>query len=77
MIIKDKAKNGQIVNALKFYLGVCGHDLKETADTPSIDMVDSMQLLFGNKHSKAYRSAKNRVGVTSKQVNAARQAFKK
>ena len=112
MIIKDQAKNGQIVNAIKSYdeltddeqarliipagqskddyinyqvrynkkgrlLGVAVHELKETAEDTGIDIVDSMQLLFGNKHSKAYQAAKKRVGVTNDQVNSARLVIKR
>jgi len=107
MIIKDQAKNGQIVNAIKSYteltgeerarliipagqsqddfisyqvrynkkgklLGVTVHEMKKATEDTGIDMVDSMQLLFGSKHSKAYQAAKKRVGVTNKQVNDAR-----
>lgn len=112
MIIKDQAKNGQIVNAIKSYdelndeeqarliipagqskndyinyqvrynkkgklLGVAVHEMKETKEDTGIDMVDSMQLLFGNKHSKAYQSAKKRAGVTNKQINDARLVIKR
>ena len=112
MIIKDQAKNGQIVNAIKSYteltgeerarliipagqsqddfisyqvrynkkgrlLGVAVHELKETAEDTGIDIVDSIQLLFGNKHSKAYQAAKKRAGVTNDQVNSARLVIKR
>lgn len=40
-----------------------------------IDMVDSMQLLFGKQHSKEFQQAKKRAGVTIKQVNAARKVW--
>ena len=42
-----------------------------------INIVDSMQLLFGSKHSEAYQAAKKRVGVTNKQVNDARLVIKR
>lgn len=57
-------------------LGVAVHEMKETAEDTGIDIVDSMQLLFGSKHSKAYQAAKKRVGVTNKQVNDARLVIK-
>lgn len=112
MIIKDRAKNGQVLNAIKSYdeltdeelanliipdgqskddyinyqvrynkkgklLGVSVYEMKENKEDAGIDMVDSMQLLFGNKHSKTYQSAKKRAGVTNKQVNAARLVIKR
>ena len=57
-------------------LGVAVHELKETTEDTGIDIVDSMQLLLGSKHSKAYQAAKKRVGVTNEQVNGARVAIK-
>lgn len=57
-----------------------GYELSEKylskSKNTGIDIVDSMQLLLGNKHSKAYQAAKKRVGVTNKQVNDARVAIK-
>lgn len=57
-----------------------GYELSEKylnkSKNTGIDIVDSMQLLFGRKHSKAYQSAKKRVGVTNEQVNDARVAIK-
>lgn len=41
-----------------------------------IDIVDSMQLLFGKKHSRNYESAKKRVGASSEEINVARRSEK-
>lgn len=50
-------------------------------DEPTIDIVDSMQLLFGDKMSKAYRDAKKRVTsvthVSNDDIDAARRIFHK
>lgn len=43
----------------------------------SIDMVDSMQLLFGKKGSYNYEAAKKRVGASNKEINDARRIVKK
>lgn len=116
MIIKEQAKNGQIVNAIKSYneltddeqarliipagqskddyinyqvrynkrgklLGVAVHEMKETTKDTGIDIVDSMQLLFGDRMSKAYRDAKKRVTsvthVSNDDIDAARRIFHK
>lgn len=75
---KDDYINYQVrYNRKGTLLGVSGHELKETDEDAGVDMVDSMQLLFGNKRSKAYQSAKKRAGVASKQVNDARLVIKK
>lgn len=60
--------------------GVAGYEFSKsyndrTSEDDSIDLVDSMQLLFGNKRSKNYQSAKKRAGVTNQQVNAARKVW--
>ena len=75
---KDDYINYQVrYNKKGKLLGVAVHELKETTEDTGIDMVDSMQLLFGSKHSKAYQAAKKRVGVTNKQVNDARLVIKR
>jgi hypothetical protein len=40
------------------------------------DLIDGMQLLYGNKRSKEYQSAKKRKGVSNEQINRARQVMK-
>ena len=40
------------------------------------NLIDGLQMLYGNKHSKEYRSAKKRLGVTNDQVNSARKLVK-
>ena len=57
-------------------LGAAVHELKKATEDTGIDIVDSMQLLFGSKHSKAYQAAKKCVGVTNEQVNDARLVIK-
>lgn len=60
-------------------LGVKGNEfskaesevIKEESAKP--DALDVSQLLFGNRHSKAYRTAKNKAGVSSADVTAARK----
>ena len=78
---KEDYANYQVrYNKHGLLLGVKGHDFSEKKikelGQPHIDMVDSMQLLYGNKHSKAYQAAKKRAGVTNKQVNDARLVIK-
>lgn len=62
-------------------LGVKPHDFSESESaaiekqTQEPDLIDCLQVLFNkNKHSKQYRSAKKRLGVTNKQINEARKA---
>ena len=75
---KDDYINYQVrYNKKGKLLGVAVHEMKETTKDTEIDIVDSMQLLFGSKHSKAYQAAKKRVGVTNKQVNDARLVIKR
>lgn len=61
-------------------LGVKGHAFSKAKEAelakPAIDMVDSMQLLFGKKHSHNYEAAKKRAGASSKEINAARRIVK-
>jgi len=40
------------------------------------DLIGGMQLLYGNKRSKEYQSAKKRKGVSNEQINRARQVMK-
>ena len=40
------------------------------------DFIDGMQLLYGNKRSREYQSAKKRKGVSNEQINRARQVMK-
>lgn len=40
-----------------------------------IDIVDSMQLLFGKKRSHNYKAAKKRVGASNAEISAARRAI--
>lgn len=75
---KDDYINYQVrYNKRGKLLGAAVHEMKETTKDTGIDIVDSMQLLFGSKHSKAYQAAKKRVGVTNEQVNDARLVIKK
>ena len=41
------------------------------------DLIDGMQLLYGNKRSKEYQSAKERKGVSNEQSNRARKVVKR
>lgn len=60
-------------------LGVKGNEFSETEseaikeESAKPDALDVSQLLFGNRHSKAYRTAKNKAGVSSADVTAARK----
>lgn len=78
---KEDYANYQVrYNKHGFLLGVKGHDLSEKKikelSQPHIDMVDSMQLLYGKKHSCAYQSAKKRVRATNNQINQARKVVR-
>lgn len=70
-IIYDK--NGNLKN-------IQGYELSdEYLNRPKddgIDIVDSMQLLFGKKRSHNYEAAKKRVGVSNEEINAARRSEK-
>lgn len=48
---------------------------KKYDEDEGIDMVDSMQLLYGKKNSKNYKAAKKRVGVSESEINAARRVI--
>lgn len=75
---KDDYINYQVrYNKRGKLLGVAVHEMKKTTKDTGIDIVDSMQLLLGSKHSKAYQAAKKRVGVTNEQVNDARLVIKR
>ena len=61
-------------------LGVKPHNFLESKSaaiekrTQEPDLIDGLQVLFNkNKHSKQYRSAKKRLGVTDEQINEARK----
>lgn len=60
-------------------LGVKGNEFSEAKseaikeESAKPDALDACQLLFGNRHSKAYRLAKNKAGVTSAEITAARK----
>lgn len=60
-------------------LGVKGNAFSETEsesikqESAKPDVLDACQLLFGNRHSKAYRLAKNKAGTTSAEITAARK----
>lgn len=62
-------------------LGVQAHDFSEakkadiakSADQPSL--LDGLQVLNGNKHSKTYQLAKKHLNVTNKQINEARKVI--
>lgn len=66
-------------------LGVQGHEFSEKENSkfekPQIDMVDSMQLLFGKKRSRAYEMAKKRITkishVSDSDIDAARRLVNK
>lgn len=40
------------------------------------DVIDTMTILFGKKHSKTYQQVKKRMGLTNEQVNTARRIVK-
>ena len=60
-------------------LGVKGNAFSEAKnesikqESAKPDALDACQLLFGNRHSKAYRLAKNKVGVTAAEITVARK----
>ena len=60
-------KDGSVANYKVEYKAV---------ETSSYDMINAMNLLFANKHSKYYQSAKKRANVSNEQVNSARSLFK-
>jgi len=55
---------------------VANYSVDYKTDATSGDLVDAMNLLFANKHSKSYQSAKNRANVSNEQVNSARRLLK-
>lgn len=60
-------KDGSVVNHKVDY---------KTVATSIYDTIDAMNLLFANKHSKFYQSAKKRANVSNEQVNSVRSLFK-
>lgn len=54
----------------------CGVTYKYDSSLDSnSDFIDGMQLLYGNKKSKEYQSAKKRKGVSNEQINRARKVM--
>lgn len=80
-VILTSGKTWDDVIAVNFQLRKDGSvanykvDYKAVA-TNGYDVVDAMNLLLANKHSKSYQSAKKRANVSNEQVNSARRLFK-
>lgn len=80
-VILTSGKTWEDVIAVNFQLRKDGSvanykvDYKAVA-TNGYDVVDTMNLLFANKHSKSYQSAKRRANVSNEQVNSARRLLK-
>lgn len=80
-VILTSGKTWDDVIAVNFQLRKDGSvanykvDYKAVA-TNGYDITDAMNLLFANKYSKSYQSAKKRANVSNKQVNSARRLFK-
>lgn len=80
-VILTSGKTWEDVIAVSFQLRKDGSvanykvDYKAVA-TNGYDVVDAMNLLFANKRSKYYQSAKKRDNVSNKQVNSARRLLK-
>lgn len=55
---------------------VANYSVDYKTNATSGDVVDAMNLLFADKHSKSYQSAKNRANVSNEQVNSARRLLK-
>lgn len=56
---------------------VANYSVDYKTDATSGDVVtDAMSLLFADKHSKSYQSAKKRANVSNEQVNSARCLLK-
>lgn len=60
-------------------LGIKGNEFSKSAkeaieeESAKVDVLDTCQLLFGNRHSKAYRLSKSKANVSSKIVTVARK----
>lgn len=80
-VILTSGKTWEDVIAVNFQLRKDGSlanykvDYKAVA-TNGYDVVDAMNLLFANKYSKSYQSAKKRANVSNEQVNSTRRLFK-
>ena len=55
---------------------VANYSVDYKTDATSGDVVDAMNLLFADKHSKSYQSAKKRANVSNEQINSARRLLK-
>ena len=80
-VILTSGKTWQDVIAVNFQLRkdgtVANYSVDYKTDATSGDIVtDAMNLLFADKHSKSYQSAKNRANVSQKQANSARRLLK-
>ena len=80
-VILTSGKTWEDIIAVNFQLRKDGSlanykvDYKAVA-TSGHDITDAMNLLFANKHSKSYQSAKKRANVSNEQANSARRLFK-
>lgn len=79
-VILTNGKTWEDVIAVNFQLckdgTIANYSVDYKADATSGDVVDAMNLLFADKHSKSYQSAKKRANVSNKQVNSARRLLK-
>jgi len=79
-VILTSGKTWEDVIAVNFQLRkdgtVANYSVDYKTDATSGDVVDAMNLLFADKHSKSYQSAKNRANVSNEQVSSARRLLK-
>lgn len=80
-VILTSGKTWDDVIAVNFQLRkngtVANYSVDYKTDATSGDIVtDAMNLLFADKHSKSYQSAKKRANVSNEQVNSARRLLK-
>ena len=79
-VILTNGKTWDDVIAVNFQLrkdgSIANYSVDYKTDTTSGDVVDAMNLLFADKHSRSYQSAKKRANVSNEQVNSARRLFK-
>ncbi|ANK63347.1 hypothetical protein AYR56_05465 [Loigolactobacillus backii] len=79
-VILTSGKTWDDVVAVNFQLRkdgtVANYSVDYKVDATSGDVVDAMNLLFTDKHSKSYQSAKNRANVSQGQINSARRLLK-
>ena len=79
-VILTNGKTWNDVVAVNFQLrkdgSIANYSVDYKTDATSGDVVDAMNLLFADKHSRSYQSAKKRANVSNEQANSARRLFK-